>query len=278
MLFITMMVIFGDAANTNDETNILKADMLNNEDAFNKAIEGRFALIKFFAPWCGHCVKMEDSFNKVADFFKNHEYLKDKVCIAKVDCTYDKNTEELCAKYEVQGYPTLNFFTPSSSPSAEENHTTTTGKTNYSPYNGLRKFEFMRDFVLEQHNKTLATQASKVKPDSTFARHPELDAFVMQFMAAPTAEERKKIATSLEARIPQLDVPKQAFYYVNVTKDILNDDNYNIDHQLDRLHGMFQETEGHFSPENLESLTAQINILKVFKKYDSTETEQHGEL
>lgn len=59
------------------------------------------AFVWFYAPWCGHCVAMEDAYNAVA------EELSDSVSFIKVNA--DENTE-LCVQYKVSGYPTLKLF------------------------------------------------------------------------------------------------------------------------------------------------------------------------
>ena len=56
--------------------------------------------VKFYAPWCGHCKKLAPIWE---DYSTNQEIVK----IGSVDCTVDK---EICATYEVKGYPTILFF------------------------------------------------------------------------------------------------------------------------------------------------------------------------
>ncbi|KAG0252461.1 hypothetical protein BG011_006947 [Mortierella polycephala] len=55
-------------------------------------------LIEYYAPWCGHCKNLAPIYDEVA------VALKDKVNVAKVDCT--KN-EEICRKEHVPGFPTI---------------------------------------------------------------------------------------------------------------------------------------------------------------------------
>lgn len=57
-------------------------------------------LLKFYAPWCGHCKKMAPMLDAVAP------KLKGSMAIGKIDCTTSK---KLCTKYEVRGYPTMKF-------------------------------------------------------------------------------------------------------------------------------------------------------------------------
>jgi len=60
--------------------------------------------IKFYAPWCGHCKSMAPTWDEFAEAVKDDPI---GIKVGKVDCTVDK---EICAKYEVQGYPTLKLF------------------------------------------------------------------------------------------------------------------------------------------------------------------------
>jgi len=59
------------------------------------------ALVKFFAPWCGHCQSMQE------DWVAASNAVPENIMIAEVDCTLD---QDLCQKYDVGGYPTLMSF------------------------------------------------------------------------------------------------------------------------------------------------------------------------
>lgn len=65
------------------------------------AAEHETMLVKFYAPWCGHCKKLAPQFEKAAS------RLKGSVQLAKVDCTAHSET---CARFGVSGYPTLKIF------------------------------------------------------------------------------------------------------------------------------------------------------------------------
>uniref|UniRef100_A0A671P586 Protein disulfide-isomerase A3 n=1 Tax=Sinocyclocheilus anshuiensis TaxID=1608454 RepID=A0A671P586_9TELE len=80
-----------------------RSDALELKDADFDYIapEHETLLVKFYAPWCGHCKKLAPEFETAAT------RLKGTVTLAKVDCT--TNTET-CKRYGVTGYPTLKIF------------------------------------------------------------------------------------------------------------------------------------------------------------------------
>lgn len=75
---------------TLSETNF-DADLANAE----------VALVKFYAPWCGHCKALAPVFVEAS------EKLKDEAVLAEVDCTVDKS---LAKRFNIQGFPTLILF------------------------------------------------------------------------------------------------------------------------------------------------------------------------
>uniref|UniRef100_A0A7S2JBK8 Thioredoxin domain-containing protein n=1 Tax=Haptolina brevifila TaxID=156173 RepID=A0A7S2JBK8_9EUKA len=54
-------------------------------------------LLKFYAPWCGHCKRLAPVLDTVAAEVES-------VRFGKVDCTVE---ESLCKRWEVNGYPTV---------------------------------------------------------------------------------------------------------------------------------------------------------------------------
>ncbi|CAJ0581139.1 unnamed protein product, partial [Mesorhabditis spiculigera] len=71
-----------------------------NFDAF--ITNNEMVLVKFYAPWCGHCKKMAPDFEKAAATLKTKG-----IRLGKVDATIEK---ELGKSYGVEGYPTLMVF------------------------------------------------------------------------------------------------------------------------------------------------------------------------
>ncbi len=58
-------------------------------------------VVEFFAPWCGFCKQLKDTWIELATGVKG------KAKIGAVDCTKHRT---VCSKYGVNGYPTLKKF------------------------------------------------------------------------------------------------------------------------------------------------------------------------
>lgn len=82
---------------------VIRLDVKNFEhltQATSGATTGDW-LIKFYAPWCGHCRKMEPAYEKVA------EILDGEINVAKVDVPANR---ELGTRFDVKGFPTIKFL------------------------------------------------------------------------------------------------------------------------------------------------------------------------
>ncbi|CAH8529387.1 unnamed protein product [Heterobilharzia americana] len=75
------------------------------KDNFHSELKSRpVTLVKFYAPWCGHCKNLAPAFSSAADIISEKT---DDVTLAKLDCTAH---ETICSEFKVSGYPTLKIF------------------------------------------------------------------------------------------------------------------------------------------------------------------------
>ena len=72
---------------------------------FGKTSDGLW-LLKFYAPWCGHCKKLAPTYERVATHFAEAKG-GSGVHVAKIDATEHPG---LAGRFDVKGYPTLLLF------------------------------------------------------------------------------------------------------------------------------------------------------------------------
>lgn len=119
-----------------EASDVIKLTKDNFDDVIAKE---KLVLVKFFAPWCGHCQAMAEDFKSAATELKGQAVLGD------VDATVE---EELAKKYNIDGFPTLKVFAD-----GEE----------LTDYNGGRDKESMIKFI---HRATLPSYVEIADKDA----------------------------------------------------------------------------------------------------------------
>jgi protein disulfide-isomerase A4 len=66
--------------------------------------ESKEVFIEFYAPWCGHCKKLEPVYNKLAKSLKDEK----DIVIAKIDAT----ANDIPPTFKVEGFPTMYYVLP----------------------------------------------------------------------------------------------------------------------------------------------------------------------
>lgn len=78
-------------------------------DEFDNALEGKHALLEFYAPWCGHCKKLAPEFELLGKAFAT----TNDVVIAQIDADKHKS---LGKDFGIKGYPTLKWISKGKDP------------------------------------------------------------------------------------------------------------------------------------------------------------------
>lgn len=80
-----------------------------NKDTFSSYVNGPHnVLVKFYAPWCGHCKRLAPEYEAVADALAGDK----NYVVAQVNCEEER---ELCRTNGITGYPVVSLFRSGSS-------------------------------------------------------------------------------------------------------------------------------------------------------------------
>lgn len=171
LILVLLLGIVHAAANFYDTNrNIMELDSRN----FEKVVlnTNYTTLVEFYAPWCGYCKQLKPTMEQVAKVIDGF------VQVVSVNCDLAKN-KQLCAKYDVQGFPTLMTFRPpklgsGGAPTPEVYQ----GQRNFSP---IKKFTLskMRNYVT---NVKLGDQLPKV-----FAKEQRFAVLFSKVLQVPAA-------------------------------------------------------------------------------------------
>ena len=102
LLLWLIVAVYSDSGEVyKDENNILVLDDSNFEEVLGLH---PLLLVKFYAPWCGHCKKLAVEFNAAANLLNEGTQ---NPLLAKVDATVEL---KLSDRYGIEGYPRLKLF------------------------------------------------------------------------------------------------------------------------------------------------------------------------
>ena len=123
LLFLVLFVAVANAA------KVVSLTAKNFDSIVNDPTKNVF--VKYYAPWCGHCVRMAPAYEKLAA-----EASSDDVIIAEVNADKHKSVSQ---KAGVRGFPTLKFYSKDNKKGID--------------YQGARDFGALKAFVDKQAKK-----------------------------------------------------------------------------------------------------------------------------
>jgi protein disulfide-isomerase-like protein len=141
--------------NNNDEVEIPGASeyvtRLTTADFEYSLKQESSAFVEFYAPWCGHCKKLEPEFVSAAKYFQN---VREMIGFFKVDATIEK---KLAKKYGVDGFPTILYV---------ENITA----SKYSIYEGARTAKGIKEFLKQRNSNLALANLKELKTAEAFSK------------------------------------------------------------------------------------------------------------
>ena len=98
---LALLFVAAFADNWTSEEGVI---VLNDKNFDSAIAEFDYALVEFYAPWCGHCKKLAPEYAKAAQQLAE---TNPEIKICKVDATEEK---ELANRFGIRGFPTIKFF------------------------------------------------------------------------------------------------------------------------------------------------------------------------
>lgn len=135
------------------ETSVVKIVGKTHNQIVND--ETKDVLVKYYAPWCGHCKRLAPTYEELADLYKSSTEGQEKVVIANVDATLND------VDVDISGYPTLILY-----PAGD--------KSNPIVHQGGRDLESLVAFVKEKG--TFKVDADALEKDAAPVSSEEAEA------------------------------------------------------------------------------------------------------
>ncbi|CAM9241415.1 unnamed protein product, partial [Ectocarpus fasciculatus] len=198
-------------------------------------------MVKFYAPWCGHCKTMAPKYDKLASIFSGEK----DVVVAKVDATeaYRLNMSNT-VRYEITGYPTVKFFP--------------FGSTVPVSYDGPREVESMLSYLNEQANtfRSLSGELTEIAGrithfDDIIATAAKLDQALVDKLKVAAATVDESVAA------------EHVKEYIKTSEKIVAKGVEYVEKEIARLTGMISKAT--VTAEKKTSFMFRRNILKAFQ-------------
>jgi len=140
-------------------------------DNWDTETAGKTVLLKFFAPWCGHCKKLKPDWDKLMDAFAGSA----TQLVADVDCTTEG--KPLCDSNGVKGFPTLKYGDPS----------------DLQDYQGGRDYDTLEKFAKESLKPVCSPTNVDLCDDEKKADIEKYSKMSSSDLTAAIVEEEKKL-------------------------------------------------------------------------------------
>lgn len=128
-----LVITFITLTRANEDADLGNFEL--DQATFDRLITGeKAALVKFYAPWCGHCQAMAEDYRRLNKIVGK---ATDKVLVVKVNADKER---ALGQRFGVRGYPTLMWFPKGGDIQSPEK------------YHGGRDFNSMLRFIREHTN------------------------------------------------------------------------------------------------------------------------------
>ncbi|KAL6766456.1 PDI2 [Auxenochlorella protothecoides x Auxenochlorella symbiontica] len=197
---------------------------------------GKHVLVKFYAPWCGHCKRLAPIWEELADAAAADPRLRGRVVVAKVDADAHRSLGD---RYGIKGFPTIKFFGR--------------GKPTAAPadYSGGRTLEAFSTFLTE-----------KVQSDA-HARVELLDTFASKFLGS--ADQAGLLAQTEEAVLTLTgEAQANGALYVRYMKKAMEKGAAWVDTELARLEKLTSGASA--SGAKLTEIGKKLSVLSAFSE------------